>query len=231
MRKCYLLGLQHLLWFWLFFLALVVGILEQSDCRFWCNRHWSYRSNWSSRIIGRNIFWFVSSFWFGLLLFFRSIGITRIARNISEFSLVAIGIDVAVFASNHAVGTSRFFFETTVSSFVTESKRTIVIDFIVVSDGLNWWRFCRLFGSSNRQSLREMECSCLDHHYVTKRWVGHRDRYTDLLTILKPLVDVVPLLHLEVQRRSTGCFFFIWFRYMVDANSSCFGIAQENGSA
>lgn len=136
---------QYLFRFWFLFLLHVI-VLEY--CNWFCSCRRSNRSYRSSWIISRNIFSFITvtfSGFFFLWFFFRCIWITRITRYISKLSSIPIWINITIFTTDYTVSTTSFFFKTSISGLITKRKRTIIIDFIIVSYSLYGWCFWLFF--------------------------------------------------------------------------------------
>lgn len=76
------------------------------------------------------------------------------------FLSLTLRIDVSITASHDAIGSARLFLERSVSGFVAERERAIVVDFVVVADGLDWCCLCLwLLGA---------RCECL--HLSSSEW-------------------------------------------------------------
>lgn len=56
--------------------------------------------------------------------------------------LLNFWVDVSVSAANDAISSASFFLEGSVGSLVSEGERTVIVDFVVVSDGLDWRGLC-----------------------------------------------------------------------------------------
>lgn len=123
----------------LFFLVLVVVLLEESRRRtslLFQKRPVGFdeRPIWQAF---RDVFFPGISF--RLLLFLLDcIRVAGVSRNVSKLSLVAIGVDVPIFAPDDAICSSSLLLEASISRFVAEGERAVVIKLVIVPDSLNW---------------------------------------------------------------------------------------------
>lgn len=62
--------------------------------------------------------------------------VARVSLHVRELPLVTVRIDVTVLAPDHAVCAARLLLETAVVRLVTERERTVVVQLVVVPDGL-----------------------------------------------------------------------------------------------
>lgn len=106
------------------FVSITEVILEEGRRRSWCRGP----GGRSRGVVGFGIV-SLGGVRGGVVLFFviRLVGVAGVAGHVGELSLVAVRVYVAVLSADDAVGTSCFFFEGTVSRFVTESEASVVV--------------------------------------------------------------------------------------------------------
>lgn len=72
-----------------------------------------------------------------LLLLRDGIRVTRVTRHIGELSLVTVRVDISVLPSDDTVGSSSLLLEATVRRLVAEGEGPVIVQLVVVADGLH----------------------------------------------------------------------------------------------
>lgn len=135
--------LDLLLGFFLVVVLVVVIVLEDGGSRARSgrgrarrNRTRSQRSAWV--VLGNVLVGIFLGLLFLLIVAFRVVGVARVSGHIGELTFVTVRVDVSVLSAHNAIGSAGFLLERSIGGFISESERTIIVNLVVVANGLYW---------------------------------------------------------------------------------------------
>lgn len=130
--------------------------------------------------------------------------VARVALHVRELALVAVRVHVAVLAADHAVRAARLLLEATVVRLVAERERPVVVELVVVADGLRG-RLSLLLLLLRLRLLEPLLDQLLLLRHLRSRPLSDHDVVLRLLLLLRHvLVLVVQLLGLRSRGQRPG---------------------------